>query len=85
MNDEEWFVYIVLCQDDTLYCGVTKNIDIRIEKHNNGKGAKYINRNRRPVELSYQEGPMGKSEAFKREYQIKQFTKKKKQDLIEGN
>jgi len=83
-NDIKWLVYIVLCKDNTLYCGTTINIDNRIEKHNNGKGAKYINSQRRPVRLVYKEGPFSKSEAFKREYDIKKKSRKDKLKLIEG-
>lgn len=79
---EEWFVYLVLCKDDTLYCGVTKDIRQRVKKHNSGKGAKYINAGRRPVSLVYSEGPMEKSDAFRREFEIKKMPKKKKKDLI---
>lgn len=75
------FVYIVRCSDNSLYTGYTNNIEVRINKHNAGKGAKYT-KIRRPVELVYQETYSTKSEALKREYEIKTFTRQKKLKLI---
>ncbi|MBO0387466.1 GIY-YIG nuclease family protein [Burkholderia multivorans] len=78
----EHYIYIVRCKDDTLYTGYTNNVQARIEKHNAGKGAKYT-KTRRPVVLLYQEGYETKSEAMKREYEIKTFTRTQKLQLIE--
>ena len=76
------FVYIVRCSDNSLYTGYTNNIEARINKHNAGKGAKYT-KIRRPVVLVYQEMYETKSEALRREYEIKTFTRQKKLKLIE--
>lgn len=77
-----FYVYIVECADKTLYCGYTNSLDSRIEEHNTGKnGAKYT-KTRRPVRLVYSEKFETKSEAMKREYQIKQLSRLKKQNLI---
>ncbi|WP_412519190.1 GIY-YIG nuclease family protein [Staphylococcus simulans] len=78
----EHYIYIVRCKDGTLYTGYTNNVEARIEKHNAGKGAKYT-KTRRPVVLVYQEGYETKSEAMKREYEIKTFTRTQKLQLIE--
>ena len=67
-----WVVYLVRCSDNTLYCGVTNDLDSRIEAHNAGKGAKYT-RSRRPVELVCASRKMSKSEAFKLEHRIKRL------------
>lgn len=75
------YCYIVICSDNTLYCGYTNNLDKRIEKHNTGKGAKYT-RTRLPVKLLYSESFASKSEAMKREWQIKQLSRKEKLKLI---
>ncbi|MGL4740405.1 MAG: GIY-YIG nuclease family protein [Sarcina sp.] len=75
------YVYIVECSDGTLYTGWTNNIDARLKKHNSGKGAKYT-RTRLPVELRYFEEFSSKSDAMKREYGIKQLTRKEKLKLI---
>ncbi|MGX0554128.1 GIY-YIG nuclease family protein [Staphylococcus hominis] len=76
------FVYIVRCSDNSLYTGYTNNIEARINKHNAGKGAKYT-KIRRPVMLVYQEMYETKSEALRREYEIKTFTRQRKLKLIE--
>lgn len=76
------FVYIVRCSDNSLYTGYTNNIEARINKHNAGKGANYT-KIRRPVVLVYQEMYETKSEALRREYEIKTFTRQRKLKLIE--
>lgn len=75
------YVYIIECSDGTLYTGYTVDVDARIEKHNAGLGAKYT-RNRRPVKLRYAEACASKSDALKREYAIKQLTRRGKLELI---
>ena len=77
-----YFVYIVQCNDNTLYTGITKNLEKRIHEHNHlAKGAKYT-RVRRPVELVYFEESENRSTASKREYSIKKLTREKKLTLI---
>ena len=75
------YVYIVRCSDQTLYTGWTNNLEKRIEAHNAGKGAKYT-KARKPVELVYFETFEYKSDALKREYQIKQLKRSEKEKLI---
>ena len=77
------YTYIVRCKDNTFYTGWTTNIEKRIEVHNSGNGAKYT-KSRRPVELVYFEEFNTKEEAMRREYEIKQMTRKKKEKLIGG-
>lgn len=80
-----WFVYIVKCSDDTLYTGITTNVEKRVAAHNHpSKGAKYT-RYRQPVKILWQSGIYTKSEALKEEYRIKKFSKKKKLDYISKN
>lgn len=76
-----YYVYILNCKDDTLYCGYTDDINKRLEVHNSGKGAKYT-KSRLPVNLVYKEEFDSKVEAMKREYAIKQLTRKEKLLLI---
>ena len=78
---DKHYVYIVKCKDESLYTGYAKNVEQRVEKHNKGLGAKYT-KVRRPVVLVYQEMYETKSEALKREYQIKQYSRNKKLALI---
>lgn len=75
------YVYIVKCADGTLYTGWTVDLDRRILAHNSGKGAKYT-RYRAPVTLVYWEIHEDKHSAMKREYEIKQFSRKAKEALI---
>ncbi|EHJ07791.1 GIY-YIG nuclease family protein [Staphylococcus simiae] len=76
------FVYIVKCNDGSLYTGYAKDVKARIAKHNDGKGAKYT-KTRRPVQLVYHEVYDTKSAALKREYEIKTYSRQKKLRLIE--
>lgn len=75
------YVYILKCNDDTLYTGWTNNLEKRIATHLNGKGAKYT-RGRLPVKLVYYEIFSTKNEAMKKECLIKSMSKKEKLDLI---
>ena len=77
------YTYIVQCADGTLYIGWTNCLQKRLKAHNEGKaGAKYT-RSKRPVKLVYYEGFETKEEAMRREYAIKQLTRKQKLDLME--
>lgn len=77
-----FYVYIVRCNDNTLYTGWTVDIERRIKEHNEGKkGAKYT-KARRPVVLVYYEIFNTKVEAQKREYAIKQLKRFEKINLI---
>lgn len=78
------YIYIVKCNDDTLYTGWTTDLKRRIKCHNSGKGAKYT-RCRLPVELVYFEEYEDKSTALKREYEIKQLSRCEKLLLIDKN
>lgn len=78
-----YFVYILKCNDETLYTGITKDIRKRLEEHNTSdKGAKYT-KARRPVSLLYFESSANRSSASKREYEIKKLSRLKKLQLIE--
>lgn len=76
-----WFVYILKCSDDSLYTGITNNKERRLLQHNKGKASKYT-RVRLPVEMVYSEPSEDRSLASKREWAIKQLTKKQKLKLI---
>lgn len=78
-----WYVYLLTTSDNTLYCGYTNDLEKRLKTHNDGNGAKYT-RTRLPVKLVYHETFVTKSEAMKREYQIKQYTRQQKLQLIYG-
>ncbi|WP_407942193.1 GIY-YIG nuclease family protein [Microaerobacter geothermalis] len=76
------YVYILKCKDSTLYTGYTTKLAERIHKHNKGEGAKYT-RGRTPVSLVHFEVFFSKEEAMRREYEIKQWSKKRKEALIQ--
>ncbi|MCI6631181.1 MAG: GIY-YIG nuclease family protein [Lachnospiraceae bacterium] len=75
------FTYIVRCSDGTLYTGWTNDLEKRIACHNQKKGAKYT-KSRTPVTLVYSEQFETKEEAMRREYRIKQYSRKEKELLI---
>jgi len=76
-----YFVYLLECRDGSFYCGYTTDVQKRVVNHNKGIGSKYTKR-RRPVKLIYFEELPSMSEALKREYAIKQFSRKAKEDLV---
>ena len=81
---KSWFVYIVRCADNTLYTGITNDLDRRIAEHNSGdKGAKYT-RSRIPVTLVYSESFTCRSDAAKREAAIKSMRVGQKRELLAG-
>ena len=77
-----WHCYLLECADNTLYCGITNDLNKRIAAHNSGEGAKYT-RGRTPVRLVYAENCEDKSAALKREMQIKSLSREKKRTLIQ--
>ncbi len=77
-----YFTYILRCADNTLYTGYTDDIEKRVLVHNSGKGAKYT-RARLPVSLVYFEKHENKSDALKREAQIKKLSRQEKFMLIQ--
>lgn len=81
-SEDAHYVYLLLCKDNTLYCGYTNNLIKRINTHNSGKGARYT-KCRLPVKLIYYESFSSKSSALKREIKIKKFSKKEKLKLIQ--
>ncbi len=72
-----WTCYLVQCADNTLYCGVTNNLEKRLAVHNAGEGAKYT-RGRTPVRLMYSEACPDKSAALKREREVKAMSRPEK-------
>ena len=78
-----YFFYIIRCSDGTLYCGQTNNIQKRIREHNSNtnKSAKYT-KGRGPVKLVYVEKHQTLQLAMKREWEVKKWTKAKKEALI---
>lgn len=80
---KDWTVYILRCGDGSLYTGITKDVQVRLKQHSEGRGATYT-RTRRPVTLLYQQQGLTHSEALIREAQIKAMPRSKKEEII-GN
>ncbi len=81
----KYFVYILRCNDGTLYIGSTNNLERRLYAHNNLKsGAKYT-KGRRPVKLVYSEECVDYSEVRKREGELKRLIREEKEELIKRN
>jgi predicted GIY-YIG superfamily endonuclease len=78
------FVYIVRCKDGSLYTGYAKDPAARAERHNTGKGAKYT-AGRRPVTLVFTQKFRSLSRALKREHELKQWTRAKKEALLSAS
>ena len=85
MSSAHWFVYILRCHDNCLYTGVTTDCERRLHEHNHTpRGAKFT-RARRPVNLAYHEKAASRSEAQRREAQIKRLSATQKEALIATN
>jgi len=76
-----WICYLLRCADDTLYCGITNDLDKRLYAHNAGTAAKYT-RARGPVALVFSESCADRSAASKRELAIKKLSRGEKLLLI---
>lgn len=83
-KDKNWVMYVVVCFDNSLYCGITTCIEKRLKQHNGviKGGAKYT-RSRRPVRLIYLEKCDNKSDALKKEIKFKKLKRKEKLNYIE--
>jgi putative endonuclease len=78
-----YFVYILECANKTLYTGITTDLKRRFNEHLGKKGAHFTKANR-PKQICYFEKQPNRSQATKREIEIKSWTKKKKLQLIKG-
>jgi len=77
----EWFVYIILCSDTSLYTGISTDIKRRFDEHHSQKGAKYF-RARSPKKIVFSEGGHTRSTASQREAAIKKLNRPEKLALI---
>ena len=78
---KEWSVYILRCCDGSLYTGIAKDVEARLDQHSQGRGATYT-RTHLPVKLVYQERGLTHSKALIREAQIKAMPRSKKEEII---
>lgn len=75
--EKPWFVYILECKDDSLYTGITNDLDKRMKAHKEGKGSKYVNR-KGFGQILHAINVSDKSEAAKLEYAIKKLRRNDK-------
>ena len=80
-REGKFYVYIVQCADGTYYTGSTKNLEKRVELHNQGNGAKYLRR-RLPVKLVYAKEYRYYKNVLHAERNIKKLGRKEKEELI---
>lgn len=80
-----WFVYIIRSANNSLYTGITTNIERRLQEHQgkNGKGAKAL-KGKGPLKLVWHTTAQDRSHASKLEYNIKQLNKEDKECLVAG-
>jgi len=76
-----WYLYILLCKNNKLYTGITKDVEARFLLHKENKGAKFTQKNK-PIKVVYVEKLNSFSEARRREIQIKKWNRSKKESLI---
>lgn len=75
-----WQVYIILCSDESLYTGITTDVERRLAQHRAGAGAKYF-RGRSPLRVVYLEGGHDRGSASRREARIKRLSTLEKRRL----
>lgn len=81
--EKKYYTYILLTEQNTLYCGYTDDVERRFQAHLEGKGAKYT-KSHKPVKVVYQREFESKSEAMKEEARIKHLSRSEKLKLIES-
>lgn len=81
MIKKNWFIYLIRCRNNSLYTGITTDVERRFLEHESGKGAKYL-RGKGPLKLVFYEEVGTKSDASKLEHLIKKLSKKEKESII---
>lgn len=77
-----WWIYLIRTKQGHLYCGITTNVQNRLNTHAAGKGAKYL-RGKGPLKLEWSKSIGSRSQASQYEIRIKKLSKDKKEKLIE--
>ena len=80
-----YFVYILQCSDGSYYTGMTTDLSKRLTEHETGADPKAYTFNRRPVKLVWQDSFLSQDEAFRAEHQIKGWSRKKKESLLQND
>ncbi|PIU56077.1 MAG: hypothetical protein COS89_06385 [Deltaproteobacteria bacterium CG07_land_8_20_14_0_80_38_7] len=76
-----WYLYVLKCSDNTLYTGITNDLERRLEEHNSGHGSKYT-RARKPSEIIFYKKCRSRSDALKQEAYVKSLPRDEKFDYI---
>lgn len=82
MKSSSWFLYIIRSEKGKLYTGITTDLERRFEEHSTGKGGAKFFRSDSPLKIEYTENFENRSEASKREAEIKKMTRVQKEKLI---
>ena len=77
-----WYFYILRCADDSLYSGITTDLERRLREHNAGTAGARYTRGRRPVRLAYSERLPDRAQALRREYAVKRLDRAAKLQLL---
>ena len=77
----KWILYVLKCRDDTWYTGITTDLARRVLEHNAGRASRYT-RSRLPITVIYQEPCSSRSTALKKEYAVKQLSRKEKAEYM---
>jgi putative endonuclease len=81
--NSSWFLYVLLCSNGSFYCGITNNVERRLQMHENGKAARYT-RGRRPISV-LKVWPMdGRSAALRAEAAFKKLSRSQKELRLKG-
>jgi putative endonuclease len=86
LNDNEWSLYMIKTRMNTLYTGISTDVDRRFKEHSGAskRGARYL-KGKGPLELVWHEAVGTKSEALMLEYRVKKLNKRQKLSLIDGD
>lgn len=76
-----WWVYLIRCGDGSLYCGIARDVDRRLQQHTTGRGARYT-RGRGPLVVVYREATLDRGRALRRERAIKRLSREDKEMLV---
>lgn len=80
----QWYVYMIRASDESLYTGITTDVQRRFDEHlGPDRGARFF-RGRKPLEVVYTETYPDRSSALKREAAIKSLGREQKVELAEG-
>ena len=85
MTRKKYYTYILGCADDSYYIGVTNDLERRLEEHQQGIHPESYTYSRRPIKLLYHEETRYILKAIRREKQLKRWSRKKKEALINSN